>query len=198
MSAAAFHKGFASPVHDAQSVFRTVMLAMSRPGTARRLAMDLPDPGSLAPGAAAVALALCDFETPVWLAPTLAGDEGTVAFLRFHTGAPIVSDTGLARFGFVRHLDELPDLGCFAQGDLAYPDRSTTVVAEVSDIREGRGWRLSGPGTIGDSRFLVDPAPWDFPARLEANHRLFPRGVDFVFVAGERIAALPRSVHVEV
>lgn len=197
MSAALVNKGFAAPVRDAQAVFRTVMLAMSRPGTVRRLSMPLPTAGAMAPAAACIALALCDFETPVWLAPSLARDEEAVGFLRFHTGAPIVSDPGQAHFAFVRTLEELPDLGVFALGELDYPDRSTTIVAEVAGFHEDRGWRLTGPGIERDCRFLADPAPWDFAARLEANHRLFPRGVDFVFAAGDRIAALPRSVHVE-
>jgi alpha-D-ribose 1-methylphosphonate 5-triphosphate synthase subunit PhnH len=31
------------------------------------------------------------------------------------------------------------------------------------------------------------------PERLEANRRLFPRGVDCLFVAPGRVAGLPRS-----
>jgi alpha-D-ribose 1-methylphosphonate 5-triphosphate synthase subunit PhnH len=39
--------------------------------------------------------------------------------------------------------------------------------------------------------------PGDFVARWAANHALFPRGVDLVLCAGERLAALPRSVAIE-
>jgi alpha-D-ribose 1-methylphosphonate 5-triphosphate synthase subunit PhnH len=38
--------------------------------------------------------------------------------------------------------------------------------------------------------------PPDFPARLAANHALFPRGVDVILVSPTAVAALPRSVSV--
>jgi alpha-D-ribose 1-methylphosphonate 5-triphosphate synthase subunit PhnH len=32
--------------------------------------------------------------------------------------------------------------------------------------------------------------------RLHANRELFPRGIDLVLIAGERVTALPRSIRV--
>jgi alpha-D-ribose 1-methylphosphonate 5-triphosphate synthase subunit PhnH len=160
---AAVQPGFASPVHDAQAAFRSVMMAMARPGTVRRIEAVPGAPGALEPAAAAVALALCDFETPVWLDPALAEDKGVTGFLAFHTGAPVTPAIEAAQFAFLPRGAELPELTAFAQGDLSYPDRSAT----------------------------------DMPHRLAANHALFPRGVDLLFVAGDRVAALPRSTMVE-
>ena len=45
------------------------------------------------------------------------------------------------------------------------------------------------------STALSLPQHW-LPA-LQANHRLYPQGVDFFFCFGEAIAALPRSTLVE-
>ena len=42
-------------------------------------------PGRMAPAATAIALALCDFETPIWLDDALSADEAIVRYLRFHT-----------------------------------------------------------------------------------------------------------------
>ena len=75
-------------------------------------------------------------------------------------------------------------------------DRASLVVA-VDGFDETAGWSISGPGIPGSGRFRAWPLPADMPHRLAANHALFPRGVDLLFVAGDRLAALPRSTMVE-
>ena len=75
--------GFADPVHDAQTAFRRVLDALSRPG--RRFVLGAPVPGlALGPAMAHLLLALTDDDTPVgWQR-----DEGAAPdWLRFHTGA---------------------------------------------------------------------------------------------------------------
>ena len=67
--------GFADPVHDTQAVFRTLLDALSRPGTVGVVENVLP--AAQATGthrsradlaALAALLTLCDYSTPVWLA----------------------------------------------------------------------------------------------------------------------------------
>ena len=72
MAEAALVAGFADPVREAQAVFRAVMMAMSRPGTLRAITPPPPPPAPLDAGLAAIAMALCDFETRVWLDAPLA------------------------------------------------------------------------------------------------------------------------------
>jgi alpha-D-ribose 1-methylphosphonate 5-triphosphate synthase subunit PhnH len=194
---AAVQPGFGSPVHDAQAAFRSVMMAMARPGTVRRIEAVPGTPDALEPAAAAIALALCDFETPVWLDPALAADDAVTSFLAFHTGAPVTATLEAAHFAFLPRGAELPDFTSFAQGDLSYPDRGATLVIAVQDFDETAGWSIAGPGIAGAARFRAWPLPADMPHRLAANHALFPRGVDLLFVAGNRLAALPRSTMVE-
>ena len=82
--------GFAEPVLAAQTTFRTVMDALARPGSVRRLA-GVAAPAPLSPSAAAIALTLLDYETPFWLDAPLAGAPEVVRFrLRQHRhgGAP--------------------------------------------------------------------------------------------------------------
>ena len=62
-------RGFADAVREAQAVFRTVMMALARPGTIGRIEARLTPPAPLTPELAAVALTLADHETPVWLDP---------------------------------------------------------------------------------------------------------------------------------
>jgi alpha-D-ribose 1-methylphosphonate 5-triphosphate synthase subunit PhnH len=197
MSAPLLAAGLLDPVHDAQRIFRTVMDAMARPGTINRLAVSLGRPAALAPGAAAIALALCDFETPVWLDPALAADDAVKTFLRFHTGAPIVARRSAATFALLSSGREPIVFEEFALGTAEYPDRSTTLVIAVDDLAEDEGWTLTGPGIADERRLRVGPLPADLPARLAANRALFPRGIDLVFVAGDRVSALPRTTVVQ-
>src|SRR5690606_29695454 len=80
--------GFRAPVFDAQAVFRAVRDAMARPGTTRPVPALAQPPLPLLPTAAAVALALCDHDTPVWLDPPLRRTAAVADWLTFHTSAP--------------------------------------------------------------------------------------------------------------
>lgn len=187
---------FADPVIDAQAAFRTVMDAMARPGTVMPMACDLSPPSPFSPAAAAVALALLDFETPFWLDRPLAGSPGVTQWLSFHTGAPQVEDPGEAAFAFLADPTNSPPFERFALGSMEYPDRSTTVVMQVDGVSGLASMRLTGPGIAGSRDFSVAPLPHDFLHEIAKNRAGFPRGVDLVFVTADAIAALPRSTRV--
>ncbi len=191
------YPGFADPVRDSQAVFRTLMDAMARPGTLGRISPPVEAPAPLRPGCASLVLTLCDNDTPVWLDAGLAASPGVAAFIRFHTGAPIVSEPGEAAFALVADPACLLPLDRFALGTIDYPDRSTTLIVAVETLDDGAGWRLRGPGVDGEARFAAVPLPDDVADCRRALATLFPRGLDMVFVAGDRVAALPRSTRVE-
>src|SRR5262249_14489785 len=81
--------GFANPVFDATSVFKVVMDAMARPGTVMPVKPLATPPSLLSATAAAVALTLCDHDTPLWLDSQLAESAAVYSWLGFHTGAPL-------------------------------------------------------------------------------------------------------------
>jgi alpha-D-ribose 1-methylphosphonate 5-triphosphate synthase subunit PhnH len=193
---ATLEQGFADLARDSQRVFRATMNAMARPGSIVAVDGALTPPEPLASGAAALALALCDFETPIWLDPALS-NEATRDFLRFHTGAPIVAAPGAAAFAFFAGPLALSDLTAFSLGSLEYPDRSTTLIVQVRSLAVGHGWRLTGPGIDGETLLEAEPLPRDFVERRRALRPLFPRGLDFIFVAGAGLAALPRTILIE-
>jgi alpha-D-ribose 1-methylphosphonate 5-triphosphate synthase subunit PhnH len=176
-----------------QAVFRAVMDAMAHPGRINRLtALPAEWPKPLNAGAAAVALCLADFETPLWLdGPSRDGDAAS--WLRFHTGARITGDPCEAAFAFVTDPGNAPDFQAFALGSLDYPDRSTTFVLQVEAFGSGAARTLAGPGIKDTAAFSASPLPGDFDSRLAANHALAPRGVDFIFASSSAVAALPRS-----
>ena len=188
--------GFADPVHDAQATFRAVMDALARPGLTRPLAPDLAPPAPLTPELAAVALALTDADTPVWLDATLAGAPEVAAYLRFHTGAPLTDDPARAAFALIREPGRCPPFRHFAPGTPAYPDTSTTLVLALEAITEGDGLHLTGPGVRGFVRMAAHPLPANFLAQLAENRADFPLGIDLILTAPGRVAGLPRSTTV--
>lgn len=184
--------GIADPVGSSQSVFRSVMNAMARPGSIHTIA-DVRAPSTLMPAAAAVALSLLDHDTPVWVEDGFNAAAEISHWLRFQTGAPPVLDASHAAFALVANGANVPDFASFALGIPEYPDRSTTLVIQIDTLTEGRPLILTGPGIDGTATLRAAALPVDFTERMRANRGLFPRGVDLLFVCGYQIAALPRS-----
>jgi alpha-D-ribose 1-methylphosphonate 5-triphosphate synthase subunit PhnH len=189
--------GFKDPVHNSQGVFRAVLDALARPGTIQMLSARLDPPAPLTPELAAIALALTDRDTLVWLDSALSGAPEVVAYLRFHTGAPLTDDPARAAFALVSEPLRCPRLTAFGQGTPAYPDTSTTVIIACERIEAGEGLRLSGPGIRGTADLALAPMPPGWPDALRANRESFPLGVDCLLTALGRVAGLPRSTAVE-
>ena len=105
----AFAGGFREPVFEAQAVFRTLMDCMARPGTIGEIAATVAPPAPLAAAAGAVALTLCDHDTPVWLTPALKASP-LPAWLAFNAGASLTEERQNARFAFVEKGAMLPNL----------------------------------------------------------------------------------------
>jgi alpha-D-ribose 1-methylphosphonate 5-triphosphate synthase subunit PhnH len=135
----------------------------------------------------ALALALCDGDTPVLVDPAFGG--AAARWVAFHTGAPLAARREEARFAFL----PAPDLAGFALGTDAYPDRSATVIAAAR--LSGAAWDLDGPGVAGRRTVRVD-MPDGFCDRLADNRALFPRGVDLVLCDGAALTGLPRTTRV--
>jgi alpha-D-ribose 1-methylphosphonate 5-triphosphate synthase subunit PhnH len=184
--------GFADPVRDAQATFRALLDAMARPGTIVVPRAPPAPPPPLPPAMAAVALALLDADTPLWLDAEADGGEAA-AWLRFHCGCRLTPQPDEAAFVFVTYADRMPPHARLRAGTDEYPDTAATLVVSVGALGSGEALVLSGPGIDGTATLRVGGLPAGFVAERSANHRLFPRGVDAILVAGERLAALPRS-----
>ena len=165
----------ASPIRcfDAQSVFRAVMDAMARPGTVQAIGRRAEPPQPLSTTAAAVALTLCDHDTPLWLDPALRGSR------RGHRLAPlphrraardIPRPRRISRWSRIR--PALIALENFAQGTHEYPDRSTTLILQVDEPRSGASLAaLEGPGIEDREASLPQPLPRHFVAQWTAEPR---------------------------
>lgn len=182
--------GFTDPVLDAQSCFRAVLEAMSRPGLVQPAGAGLTPPGPLAPATAAVLLTLADAETPIWQ------DAGDAAaeWLRFHAGCPLVEAP--AQAAFLLATGAPPSLDSLALGTDEEPQAGATLILQVAALEQAPGLTLSGPGIEHTHALRVDGLPPGFWAAREKLRPLFPRGIDLILCAGTRLAALPRTTRV--
>lgn len=190
--------GFRQPVFDAQGVFRTVLDALARPGRVMALAPRTNPPKSLSPLLGDILCALADPETPVRLCTGLAKDPGIADWIRFQTGAAAVSSPQEAAFVVADDPHALPPLSRLAPGTSDYPDRSATVLVAVPALDGGEAVTLTGPGIKASATFAprgVSRALWQ---QLVANHALYPRGIDTLFVSAGAIAGVPRSTAIEI
>ncbi|MBO6540370.1 MAG: phosphonate C-P lyase system protein PhnH [Rhizobiaceae bacterium] len=187
---------FSEPVFGAQSTFRRIMDAMARPGTVQALRELLAPPGPLSSSAGAIALTLCDHDTPVWLDTALTVSEAVGSWLAFHTGAPIVRTPSEAHFVFCSNPAELIALENFAQGSQEYPDRSATIIIQVAGFETGDALQLAGPGILDQVEIAPAPLPRHFAEQWKQNRARFPRGVDVIFAGPDAVCGLPRSTRI--
>ena len=157
---------FPHSVLSAQSTFRAILDATARPGSIQSFSGVPEAPSPLSSGAAAVALALCDHDTPVWIDTGLSASAPVREWLRFYCGCPIAQNPREAAFAFAADPGALPPFEAFSPG----------IRARVA--------------------FRAAPLPADIAARLASNRELFPRGIDLMLVTNQAVAALPRSVRV--
>lgn len=188
---------FSDPTRESQAVFRKVMDAVARPGTIHDLAFAPDAPEGLDRAAGAVALTLFDFETPTWLDPALRGGTAE-GWMRFHCGCPLTDDPVKAAFALVTDALAAPELAAFNQGDAKYPDRSTTLIFQLPALEGGPRVTITGPGIKDEASLVLAGLPKGFWEQVQANQAKFQFGVDLIFVADNRLTALPRSTRVTI
>jgi alpha-D-ribose 1-methylphosphonate 5-triphosphate synthase subunit PhnH len=185
--------GLADPVRDSQRVFRPVLDAMAHPGRISELPSLAGGVGKLGPAATMICLALVDYETPVWLDRSLSSSKA-IAFLRFHTGAPLAEDARAAAFAVLD--GPSTPLSGFRTGSDAYPEEGATVIIQVPALSDTGPFSLSGPGIDGTAAFGADSLDDAFWRERNEVNSGFPRGIDLILCAGRRIACLPRTSRV--
>jgi alpha-D-ribose 1-methylphosphonate 5-triphosphate synthase subunit PhnH len=185
--------GFSDKVLSAQSTFRSVMDAMARPGSIQRIVSAAGTPSAMMRGTAAIALTLFDHDTPVWLDGRMSATADVAKWLKFHTSAPVITDSSTASFALVGDPENLPAHDRSAFGSNEYPDRSTTLILQVESLADGPIVGLQGPGIDGSAALRASLQPRDLLERLAINATLFPRGIDVVLVHDDSIVAIPRT-----
>ena len=186
---------FADTVLGAQETFRALMAAIAEPGTVRKAAA-LSGAGRIAAeGFHALALALCDGTTPVFLEGDEAVTEPFAAWLAFRAGAPRTDDPQTADFAFF--FDDVTGIDRFSLGTDAYPDRSCTLIYGAAALDGTPGWLLSGPGIETSRDIAAGALPPTLHDERQRQADLFPRGQDLIAVNGDRLLAIPRTPRIE-
>ena len=176
-------------------MFRAVLEAMSRPGRIVAASETLHPPDGLHPAFGAVCLTLLDFETPIWT--DLDSESDAAQWLRFHCGSPPATPEE-ASFVLITRPRGLCPIHRFHPGDEERPERAATVLVQTQGMGTHAGQILTGPGILAETRLHVEGLPsvfWEERSRMAPR---FPLGPDFIFTAGDLLAALPRSVRIEV
>jgi len=189
------HPGLADPVGQSQEIFRTVLAALAEPGRILDLASAPEAPLGIDVAALAVLLTLADGDTPVWIGGMT--DNALAAYLRFHTGAPIVSEARAAQFAVIAEAAQYRPLSGFDPGVEDFPDRAATVIIGAKALAEGGDIALRGPGIPDRRQVTIAGLPARFAADWAENRAEFPCGVDVLFTCGRRILGLPRSIILE-
>jgi alpha-D-ribose 1-methylphosphonate 5-triphosphate synthase subunit PhnH len=141
----------------------------------------------------AVLLTLCDADTALWLQQP---NDEVATHLRFHAGVRLVQEPAEADFALITEPSSMPPLNQFAHGDLRYPDRSASLIVQVDGFHENRGMRFAGPGIRDVEQLAIEGLPAEFWQQRAAMRTQLPLGVDLIFIAGERMVALPRTTRV--
>jgi alpha-D-ribose 1-methylphosphonate 5-triphosphate synthase subunit PhnH len=184
--------GFEDPPLHSQRVFRAIMQAQARPGTIADLSATAPPKlGGLHRAAAALALTLCDQDTPVWLSAAC-DDQDTAHWLRFHCGSRKCDSPAQSAFAFADGATA-PPLHALNAGDPRYPDRSTTLVLMCASLEGGPRLEISGPGIAAAKIITPDGLPDTLLQERTALHDRFPLGIDVFLVADTRLMAWPRT-----
>ncbi|RQT14963.1 phosphonate C-P lyase system protein PhnH [Burkholderia contaminans] len=189
-------RGFGDPVHDAQSCFRILLDALSRPGTQHTFQVELDVEARRRWPAAALAslLTLCDHSTPIWFQKPDASLEDTIGF---HANAVATNDVKQASFAYVTDGTDMPAPDSYASGIPTEPENSCTVFIRVDAFAGGRRLNMTGPGiehSVQIAPVGVDEAFWQLRADSPVQA---PLGIDCYLVCGETIVGIPRTTRVE-
>jgi alpha-D-ribose 1-methylphosphonate 5-triphosphate synthase subunit PhnH len=185
----------------AQRTFRTLLDAMSRPGTVRQLPVDPGEDPEFA-----ICSALLDYEVSYAIAnPGARTAADLAAFeqrIALQTGCTRVS---IADAAFVLSYGPLSDNEWrdIRRGTLAFPDQGATIIYIVARVglaygsAHGVSLTLTGPGIEHEQELMLkDLDVHEFAALGRANSE-YPMGVDAMFLdRSGRVACIPRSTSV--
>ncbi len=191
---------FSHKAEASQKVYRKLLKAMSEPGKIIDIAFVTEQYGVnnegvellLYPSVWAIAQSLLDSDCSVYVSPVLAQKTFTQS-LSFYMDAELNNNKKIVDFAFIT-IDELDEnLSEFNVGQLEAPHKSCTLIIQTPSISDKPQLGLSGPGIERVKHLWIEGLHADQIELIQANHRLYPCGVDFIFCTPEKIVALPRS-----
>ncbi|MGW4486591.1 phosphonate C-P lyase system protein PhnH [Amycolatopsis sp. NPDC004368] len=173
---------------ESQLVFRTVLEALSRPGTPQDLPPDLVranDPAVLP------VLALADLGTGVCVLEESTNWADAVALA---TSAPM-RPLELARLVAAVRPVTADEITRLCRGSAPAPEDAALAALAVSDVDGGdHRWRISGAGVPGELTLAPRGLPEGFVAARAEAVAGYPAGIDLLLVTDDgRVVGLPRT-----
>lgn len=165
-----------------QAAFRQLLRAFSNPG--RRLTLDTPSDAALM----TVLATLLDGST------SLADPQVLLNSDEHRRLAAIPMPVEQAQFVLLS-ASRAPDFTP-ALGTLESPEEGATLILVLDSLTEGEVLRLSGPGIDGDAILHVAGADTGWWEKRSQWNAAFPMGIDLILVAGQQIAAIPRTTRI--
>ena len=184
--------GLEDRVRDAQIIFRTLLNALSHPGTSQEVCVQLTPPPGLTLACAAACLTLLDLETTVWL--NLEFESEVKTWLKFHTGCHFTNHPASANFAVIQNIKNRQPLSSFNWGTAEKPELSTTLFVQFEALEKSELTRLKGPGIDGE-RAVKLPLSSSFIEEWQENYRSYPLGVDVFLFRGNTVVGLPRTTN---
>ena len=178
--------GFKNFSTDSADNFRQLMNAVAYPGGTFELTRcDVPDGISSAAGS--IILNLCDYTNCIYLAKSHHREE-IIRWITFHTGAKITA-SDMCDFA-IGEWSELKKVDNFKLGTAEYPDRSSTLIVDQSDI-DFRHVYIQGPGIKIKKKCKLPEVDL-----FNENNNKFPIGLDFYFTNDQKIMVINRTTKV--
>jgi alpha-D-ribose 1-methylphosphonate 5-triphosphate synthase subunit PhnH len=174
------------PVDGTRTTFRALLDAMSRPGTVESVPARADH---------AVVSTLVDHEV------TVATDDDELRAALSSQGRLDAAEAESADIVHARDHTSFDVTDC-RRGSLVEPSDGAMVVYAVDGVEPTADpdlttATLSGPGIDGTTELSVTLPATELTAIADAQSE-YPRGVDAVFAAADRLAAVPRSASMEV
>lgn len=194
--------GFSEPVLDSQEAFRTLLTAMAHPGRVVTLQGPSSIPEGLHRAAWVALLTLCDPSVRLFtdLPPGHCAAFALETFCRVES----VPDAAQADFVLLTNPSAWRGPYGFRVGTEKEPELGATVILQVSDLfsshepTEDHAMVLTGPGIRETVGLTVPGIPADFWTWRNQLETIYPRGIDLLMTCNASLAAIPRSVHLDV
>ncbi|MFT6903545.1 MAG: alpha-D-ribose 1-methylphosphonate 5-triphosphate synthase subunit PhnH [Oleiphilaceae bacterium] len=212
MSALKLLPAFENTVDESQQVFRSVLKAMSEPGTIKtihsrplsegqtgkdRVETDTIETSTVQifPSLWAIAQALFDSDASVFIGKSL--ESRTLAqSLGFYTDARVTALRESADFALMTLTDWIEN-NDFSVGTWEQPQQSCTLIIQVPELGTAQQLLLSGPGILEKRWISIAGLTPGQQSLLQTNHDLYPCGLDFIFCSPEQILCIPRSTQIQ-
>lgn len=180
-------------IKPSQNVYRDLLMAMSRPGTVRKL---MPEISLIwGSGLMAATATLIDQEVSFHVV-----EDESLARSISHTTHGRVLPAEQADFILMPAGTSKGLIKRVRRGRAEYPDQGATLIYQVELLKEGRSdsyLQLTGPGIKETAQLTIEGVDLDDLLQLSAVNSQYPLGVDVLLTdRHNQVAAIPRSVAV--